>query len=259
MVAGLLVSLSLCGYLVYCGILPIYIFAGILFVIYWLPKCITVKFLNKIYPNILTHNKNTNKKQISLTFDDVPYNGTSSFTKIVQILDNYGMKGTFFIISGDVDDNSRKLLVDVVKNGHQLGNHGKRNTMHFCLSESSLIDEIEDCDKLITSIYNEVGISFSSSIINKKIYRPGCGLFHNKMLEICDARNYKLTLGSVYPDDPLVCCPIINYYYLLSHIENGDIVILHDRKWTPQMLERLLKHMKSIEMESVTVDNLFHD
>src|SRR5437868_6756429 len=160
MVMGILSLLPIC-FLVYRKIIPIPVFVSVLFTFYWLPKCISVKVLNKLYPNILTHrinvnysvsnnvnndvnNMNSKKKQISLTFDDVPYGGVDSITKIISLLNLYGMRGTFFVISGDVDANSRKILVDAVKNGHQLGNHGKRNIMHFALSEQSLIEEIED-------------------------------------------------------------------------------------------------------------------
>ena len=70
--------------------------------------------------------------------------------------------------------------------------------------------------------------------------------------------NYKLTLGSVYPNDPIVRSSFINYWYLRTHIQGGDIVILHDRKWTPNMLTMLLKYMKDNNLVSVTVDQLLH-
>src|SRR5947207_16014035 len=98
MVMGILSLLPLC-FLVYRKIIPLPVLGLVLFVCYWLPKCITVEVLNKLYPNILTRriymdidmdidmNMNTNiiskKKQISLTFDDVPYNGVESFIKII--------------------------------------------------------------------------------------------------------------------------------------------------------------------------------
>ncbi len=37
----------------------------------------------------------------------------------------------------------------------------------------------------------------------------------------------------------------INKMYILWHLKQNDIIILHDRKWTPDMLEGLLKEIIS--------------
>jgi peptidoglycan-N-acetylglucosamine deacetylase len=223
---------------------------------YWKPKCITIKALHTFYPEILSHNPTPSainlEKKLSLTFDDAPYNGTSSLRNIVDILDKTKMKGTFFVISKQINDESRKLLIEMVKNGHQLGNHGSNNIMHYRLLTESLREEINSCDKTIKSIYDEAGISYPT----KMLYRPGCGAFHRDMLNLCKELNYTLTLGSVYPNDPIIRSSYINYHYLKNHIEPGDIVILHDRDWTHDTLKLLLEDMKYNKIKSVTVEEL---
>jgi len=224
---------------------------------YWKPKCVTIKALNTFYPEILSHNPKsvaTNiEKKLSLTFDDAPYNGMNSLKCIVDVLDKTQMKGTFFVISDQINDDSKKLLVEMVKNGHQLGNHGANNIMHYQLPIESLREEITNCDKIIKSIYDDAGISYPA----RMLYRPGCGAFHRSMLNICKELNYTLTLGSVYPNDPVIRSSYINYHYLKHHIEPGDIVILHDRDWTPDALKLLLEYMESDKIKSVTVEELF--
>lgn len=263
--------------LTYRELLPISISVTLILITYWLPKCIFVQSLNTFFPEILSNvplnmPSNSTKNMIALTFDDIPYESdtssfkkiiglndnisyesdTSSFKNIISILDSYNMKGTFFVVSGDVNDVSRKILVDIVKNGHQLGNHGKQNTMHYTLNYNKLKEEIKSCDELIVSIYKEANVKLP----NKMLYRPGCGLFHRSMLDLCKQMNYTLTLGSVYPNDPIIRFPLINYYYLKYHIEKNDIVILHDRKWTSLMLTMLLQYMKENNFFSVTVQDL---
>lgn len=76
------------------------------------------------------------------------------------------------------------------------------------------------------------------------------------MLRIVEAAGYKLALGSVYPSDPIVFSNYLNYLYLIAHIEPGDVIILHDRRWTPPMLDRLLPWMKAYGYESVTLETL---
>lgn len=242
----------------YYGIFSIKFSILILSTIYWIPKFPFIVLLNRLFPKIIT-NLNTSEnfdktyvndpiKYISLTFDDVPY---GSFHSILKILDKYNMKATFFIISDYVTEKDKTLLIDAINNGHQLGNHGKTASLHALHSLESLKMEIETCDKLINDLYKLAKITRSS-----KIYRPGGGLFINRMTKYLDSENYSLVLGSVYPNDSLFPFPYLNFLYIKYHIEDGDIIILHDRKWTTPMLEYLLPWMIENNYNSLTLDNL---
>ncbi len=230
-----------------------------IFTIYWIPKSPILMTLNYLYPQVLTHgsqpkfdNKNE-MKQIALTFDDVPYHGTKNLIQIVDLLDEYKMKGTFFVISDFVNnEETKQLLINMVKNGHELGNHGKRDIMHFALTDDSLKEEISSCDKLIRDIYHSANVK----IPDQMLYRPGCGAFNQRIIDLAKNSGYSLILGSVYPNDPMVRFSYINYLYLIYHIEHNDIVITHDRAWTPSMLKRLLNYMDSNKFVSVTVETL---
>ncbi|SNW62418.1 Polysaccharide deacetylase [Orpheovirus IHUMI-LCC2] len=217
------------------------------FILYWLPKPLVISLLEFLAPYVAT--RNTASTNIALTFDDVPY---GNHRDIIQLLDKYGHKGTLFVISGDVNDTVFEDLVMAVRNGHQLGNHGKTNSMHALKSSHALAEEVKHCDALITKIYNVAGIPLPS----KMYYRPGCGAFHGKMRKIVEDMGYRIALGSVYPNDPVVRSSILNYYYVNAHVEAGDIVILHDRKWTPYMLNKLLYKLNDSGLRSVTLDSL---
>jgi len=244
------------------GYINKYIVAGTIACFYWLPKNIVISSLEFLFPAVITRNKEIrdnpgniyidDNKRIALTFDDVLF---GNHQEIISILDDYGMKGTFFVISGDVDNpliyNS---LVSAVKNGHQLANHGRTNSMHYLKNSATLIDEILHCDKLIHNIYADANADIE---INHLYYRPVCGLFGPQMLNIVKKLGYKLALGSVYPNDIVVTSSTINYLYLINHIEKGDVVILHDRSWTPHMLSKLLVWMAKRNYQSVTLANLF--
>jgi peptidoglycan/xylan/chitin deacetylase (PgdA/CDA1 family) len=228
----------------------------LLFTVYWMPKCIIIKASNYLYPQVVTHSTklvNSEIKTIALTFDDVPYYNTENLETIVSLLDKYNMKGTFFVISNYVtSEKARNILVKMVANGHQLGNHGKRNIMHLLLPKRYLQEEIGECDHLIREIYNLAG----KKVPNKMVYRPGCGAFNQRLIDIAQSYGYTVTLGSVYPNDPIMRLPLINYYYIVSHLEGNDIVITHDRDWTPRMLEMLLGYMQRNAYKSVTVNDL---
>lgn len=212
--------------------LSIWIPLIVISILYWLPKWF-IKVNERLFRSVIFRNKNN----ISLTFDDIPYD-TETYNKIIGILDDFNMKATFFVISSQITLESKTILVDAVRNGHQIGNHGHTNYMHALLSKNDLLLELSSCHKLIEEIYTLANVQLPDTLF----YRPGCGVFTNQVLEVmkrCDSR-YELVLGSVYPNDPIVRSSYINYYYLINHIEKGDIIILHDRKWTIPLLPDLL-------------------
>ena len=225
----------------YYGIINPLIIGACLLIVYQLPKCVFVRGLEWLFPAVLTRtqikNSNSNTKKIALTFDDGP---TADFESLVKKLDAYDMKATFYIISSYVTEENRSLLINAVKNGHQLGNHGKTDCAHIMLSTKDLNNEIDECDKLIKSIYEDSKISLPTLMS----YRPGCGSFTPNMIKIATNKKYSLTLGSVHPFDPLIRSSFLNHHYLINHIEDGDIVILHDRSWTLPTMDMFLPYLK---------------
>ena len=145
-----------------------------------------------------------------------------------------------------------EILINAVKNGHQLGNHGNTNSMHLLKSAEGLHREIDVCDTMIREIYKRAGVMIPKTMV----YRPGCGLFSRKMIQIVEDKGYRLALGSVYPNDPIMISSTVNYYYLISHLCDGDIVILHDRSWTVPLLKRFLPYLRNNNYCSATIDLL---
>lgn len=231
----------------YFGVVSLKTVIAMALFIYWIPKWFFISLLEKGYPEIVTRN-NTLAKTVALTFDDLPY---GSHEEIIQRLDNYNTKATLFIISGQITPKNEEVFVKAVKNGHQLGNHGKTNSMHALKSNDALQEEIDDCDKTIRRIYTKAGVT-----LPEMYYRPGCGVFTDSMLQVVKDSGYKLALGSVYPNDPMIPSGVLNYYYLISHLEHGDVVILHDRSWTVTLLDHLLVWMKDNNYKSVTLNTL---
>lgn len=199
--------------------------------IYTLPKSIFVKGINHFYPEIITSFKS--EDTIALTIDDVSY---GSEEEIIKICDKYNVKVTLFVIANKNTKKRKNFFVNVVKNGHQLANHGVTNSAHFLKSRNDLKREIEECWNFIEEVYREAKIP-----IPKKLYRPGCGLFSREMLKLAEELGFQIVLGSLYPHDPQVPFPMVNYHYLIRRVEAGDIVIVHDRKWTAKMLEKFFE------------------
>ena len=233
----------------YVGWVPWQISVGLGLVGYWLPKSLVITSLNVLYPEIITNiNLPILGNNIALTFDDSPYGSEEA---ILNLLNEWNQKATFFIISDNVTSTNRETLIKMVKSGHQLGNHGKTNSMHALKSCNVLTHEIMECDNLIKSIYSEANVNLPK----KMVYRPGCGVFTKTMIQVATKLGYTIALGSVYPNDPIVRSGLINYFYIKYHLEKNDVIILHDRYWTIPMLQRLLPLLKERSIKSVPLSD----
>ena len=65
------------------------------------------------------------RKRVALTFDDGPSTYTS---RVLRILDRYGVKGTFFQLGAQVPGNGR-LMRKIMAQGSELGNHSMHHSM----------------------------------------------------------------------------------------------------------------------------------
>jgi len=93
-----------------------------------------------------------NKKTVYLTFDDGPSINT---TKILDILKEYDIKATFFVI-GRSDDYSKNLYKRIIDEGHSIGNHTYSHKYQTIYATEE--NFIEDFKKLEDYIYSLVGV-----------------------------------------------------------------------------------------------------
>ncbi|HHV71677.1 MAG TPA: polysaccharide deacetylase [Clostridia bacterium] len=81
-----------------------------------------------------------------LTFDDGPSPNT---LKILQILDDYGIKATFFV-TGQAAEKYPQIVQRIAAAGHTLGNHSYSHNYKLIYgSPESFMEEIEKTDSLI--------------------------------------------------------------------------------------------------------------
>ena len=224
--------------------------ASIFAVIYWLPKKLVSYYLSNygILHKIELNYPFNNKKPIAITIDDVPY-GSNSFKEILDKLDEQKVKVTFFVLSGLVNDKNKELLVRAVKSGHQLANHGKIDRIHAKLTYEELSNEISHCNETIEQIYKEAGVKKP----NRNFYRPGVGFLSKNIIKLAKDMSFTITLGLTYPHDPQVPFSEINYNYLKTKTDPGDIVILHDRSWTSNLLEKFIPWLMENNYQCLTL------
>lgn len=224
---------------------------GLVGIVYFLPKFL-INSLQKLNDNIIfSFESRPNKKEIVLTIDDVPY---GSEDRIIKILNKYNVKGNFFFISDFLTGETKENMISLIKDGHEVYNHGSTDSMHFKYERNMLYKEIDQCSNTLFNLYNESNVTMPEQV--KKYYRPGSGFVNREMLRLVKDQDMKIVLGSVYPHDPQVPIPFINYNYIKYKIEPGDIIILHDRSWTIPLLEKLVPYLIKEGFTFISLSNI---
>ncbi|KAL2853261.1 hypothetical protein BJY01DRAFT_78466 [Aspergillus pseudoustus] len=100
----------------------------------------------------------------------------------------------------------------------------------------------------------------TTSLEPGRYFRPGSGLFTERMRALVQREGFRLVLGSVYPHDPQISVPWVNAAHVLSMVRPGSIIIVHDRRpWTAPMLRIVLPELKRRGYRIGTVSDLLKE
>lgn len=188
--------------------------------------------------DIVWKQKSNKFNTVYLTIDDAVYSNTS-FEEILTVLAKFNVNATFFVIESYINDSNRHLLIKAIEDGHHLANHGALNKIHALCTPFELENEIIKCEQLLKQLYTSAHVEYPKI----KYFRPGCGYTTSTIMYVCKKLGYKVVLGSVYPSDPHLPTPNIYSWIIKSKVQNDDIIIIHDRWWTPSTLLKTLPYL----------------
>ncbi len=92
------------------------------------------------------------EKTVYLTFDDGPSRQTG---KVLDILDRYGIKASFFVVASDLTESGREALKRAAQEGHVIGMHS--GTHEYKKIYSSVTTLLEDFEQVYTMIQENTG------------------------------------------------------------------------------------------------------
>lgn len=190
------------------------------------------------------------RKTVALTFDDGPH--PSQTDEILAVLDEYGIKATFFVL-GTNAEKYPDVLKRVIDAGHEIGNH---TYSHLLLSKQGTEKFFADVEKNRKYLKDEFGVETS-------LLRPPGGCFTEAAIKTAQERGYKYVLWSWKTDArDWAGTPAAT---IASTIENnvcgGDILLLHDSVYggshTAEALRILIPYLLSEGYTFDTVSGLF--
>jgi len=155
------------------------------------------------------------EKTIALTFDDGPVHPYTG--QILDILDRYDVKASFFCIGENVRRNP-DLALEIVRRGHTLGNHSQTHQSLLLKGSRRIRRELEEAQRTIRQ----------SCDIEPAFFR--CPKGYKNPLLAAVLRRYPLTLAAYgYPIWDVQNPPAHELVErVLKRAAPGDIVLMHD-------------------------------
>lgn len=213
----------------------------------------SVFYKNKNIATFINVNRNlpiyyvdTKDKKIALTFD-VSW-GTDNTDKILQVLDKYNVKATFFLVGGWVDQYPEKVK-SIYEKGHEIGNHSDRHPDMTKISRDKIIEDIDINDSKIRKLTGE----------GTKLFRCPEGSYNNLVVQTVKATNHYCIQWDVDSIDWKEEGANLEYERVVKKVKNGSIILFHNNaKYTPDNLPKVIENLKKQGYEFVKVGDLIY-
>ncbi|MCR5213092.1 MAG: polysaccharide deacetylase [Eubacterium sp.] len=198
-----------------------------------------------------------NGKTVYLTFDDGPSDHTD---EILDILDEYGVKATFFVV--EEDGRHAKELKEIADRGHTIGIHSKSHIY------SEIYADIDSFKADVEGVHDWV---LSVTGIDTRYYRfPGGSSNNVSQVSIGECIEYLKSEGYEYYDWNAMSKDAENYYLTADELtenamtfiranEGDSIVLLHDLDEHYTSVESLPGLIEQLTQEGYSFDQIDDD
>jgi len=156
------------------------------------------------------------QKTVYLTFDDGPVPEATPW--VLNLLKEHEVKATFFCI-GDNIEKHPATFEQVIREGHNIGNHTFNHPNGWNTNYNTYIENFEKCEASI----------LKRTEPQVKLFRPPYGKIKNKQAKALRRRGYKIIMWDVLSADfdrtitPQQCLDNV-----INNVANGSIIIFHD-------------------------------
>ncbi|MBE6652052.1 MAG: hypothetical protein E7610_01385 [Ruminococcaceae bacterium] len=196
---------------------------------------------------IVYHSRKNDRMEIALSFDDGPHPRLTPI--ILDILEEYGIKATFFMVGENVGYYPAAARA-VVEAGHEIGNHTFSHRKFGRMTEHEMLDEIASCEDAIASV-SENPVHF---------IRPPEGQMSDAMRRVVGTLHYRIILWDVDTRDWAHTPPAEISRHILDTVQAGDIILMHDfighDSPTPEALRMVIPELLARGYRFVTVGEL---
>ncbi|MDE7182648.1 MAG: polysaccharide deacetylase family protein [Clostridia bacterium] len=177
---------------------------------------------------------------VSLMFN--VYEHTDNVLEILNVLDEYGAKSTFFIGGSWADDNV-DCVREIYSRGHEIASHGYFHKDHSRFSYDANLEEIRPSVKLLNMICNT----------HITLFAPPSGAFNEATLNACESLDLKVIMWSRDTIDWRDKDADLIYNRATKNLTNGEFVLMHPTDCTVTALPKILTYIRDNGLSAVTV------
>ena len=171
-----------------------------------------LRWLTRKTPEVLFFVE-TKERAMALTIDDGPHPQTTP--QILDLLAEYGVKATFFIITERVVGNEA-IVERIINEGHEIGNHNTKDQPSVRLADDDFAQQLDESHSVLSK-FGQIAV-----------YRPGSGWYNQNIRKRIRRYNYLGIIGSIYPYDPHIPFTGFSVFHILVNSAPGSIIVLHD-------------------------------
>ena len=162
-----------------------------------------------LFPEAIWRINKRNRRVVYLTFDDGPIPEQTPW--VLDILDRYGVKATFFMVGDNVRRNP-DLLAEVRRRGHSVGNHTMHHLQGMKVTARRYLRDVSEADALIDS----------------PLFRPPHGIMRWKQSRALREKYIIIMYDLVTRDYSAKLKPEQVLANVKRFARNGSIIVFHD-------------------------------
>ena len=185
--------------------------------------------------------------KIAITFD-CAWND-DDIDEILNILDNYECKATFFVL-GEWAEKYSESLAKISGRGHEIGNHSYNHKDYTKMSSEEIRIDLDKCDEIVEGITGK----------RPRLVRAPSGGYNDTVIKACKNRGSIYIQWSVDGIDYGDVRPEDIYVRATQKTKNGDIILLHSgTEYTAKVLPRILEQLSKNHTFALVSDMIYYD
>lgn len=199
----------------------------------------TSSVINGVY-----YSGNEDSNKISLMIN--VYWGTEYLDGMLEILDKYDVKTTFFV-GGTWAVKESDMLEKIYESGHEIGNHGYSHKDQDKLSREQNQKEILMTHNIVQELLG----------FEMNLFAPPSGAYSKTTVEVANELSYQTIMWTRDTIDWRDKDADLIYSRAVKDAKGGDLVLMHPTEKTLEALERIIITLQEKGLKITTVsDNL---
>ena len=186
------------------------------------------------------YNGDTTKNDVTLMIN--VYWGTEYLDDMLEILNNYNVKTTFFI-GGTWAVLNEDYLTKIYESGHELANHGYHHKDHDKLDEAGNLNEISTTHKIVKELTG----------VEMDLFAPPSGAYDSLTVTCAEQLGYHTIMWTRDTIDWRDHDSNLIYSRAVKNAKGGDLILMHPTEATVKALPKIIEFFQGNNFNLTTV------